>query len=161
MADDHIPATEFGRQVYRLSTAWRREIDQRVRSLALTDATWRPLLYLGRMGDGVRQTDLAAALMIENPSLVRLIDALERAGLVERLEDPDDRRSKRLWMTANGRETYAKAAAIHASLAEAFVKEVSAAELDLCYSVLDRVLRSIATHAATQVTANAAIGENS
>ena len=44
MADDPIPATEFGRQVYRLSTAWRREIDQRVRAFALTDATWRPLL---------------------------------------------------------------------------------------------------------------------
>jgi MarR family transcriptional regulator for hemolysin len=148
MADDPIPATEFGRQVYRLSTAWRREIDQRVRGFGLTDATWRPLLYLGRLGDGVRQTDLAAALMIENPSLVRLIDVLERAGLVERLEDPDDRRSKRLWMTAAGRETYGKVAAIHASLADAFVKDVSPAELDLCYSVLDRVSRAIASHAA-------------
>jgi len=148
MADDHVPATEFGRQVYQLSTAWRREIDQRVRAFALTDATWRPLLYLGRMGEGVRQTDLAAALAIETPSLVRLIDALERAGLVERLEDPDDRRSKRLWMTVAGRETYAKVAAVHAKLAEAFVKDVSLAELDLCYSVLLRVQRSIATHAA-------------
>ena len=153
MADGHIPATEFGRQIYRLSTAWRREIDQRVRGFALTDATWRPLLYLGRMGDGLRQTDLAAALTIENPSLVRLIDALERAGLVERLEDAGDRRSKRLWMTAAGRQTYAEVAAIHASLADAFVKDVSAAELDLCYSVLDRVLRSIASHGA--------VGENS
>jgi MarR family transcriptional regulator, transcriptional regulator for hemolysin len=149
MTDGHVPATEFARQVYRVSAAWRREIDQRVRAFALTDATWRPLLYLGRMGNGVRQTDLAAALAIENPSLVRLIDALERAGLVERLEDPDDRRSKRLWMTAVGRETYAKVAAVHKSLADDFVKDVSAAELDLCYSVLERVLRSIAIHAAT------------
>jgi MarR family transcriptional regulator, transcriptional regulator for hemolysin len=149
MADNPVPATEFARQVYRVATAWRREIDQRVRAFGLTDATWRPLLYLGRMGDGVRQTDLAATLTIESPSLVRLIDALERAGLVERLEDTDDRRSKRLWMTAAGRETYAKVAAIHASLADDFVKDVSEAELDLCYSVLDRVLRSIATRAAT------------
>jgi MarR family transcriptional regulator, transcriptional regulator for hemolysin len=153
MTNEHIPATEFARQVYRVSTAWRREIDEHLRAFALTDATRRPLLYLGRMGDGIRQTDLASALTIENPSLVRLIDALERAGLVERLEDPNDRRSKRLWMTADGRETYCKVAAIHSSLADDFVKDVSAAELDLCYSVLDRVLRSIATHAKT--------GENS
>ena len=157
MADDPISATEFGRQIYRLSTAWRREIDQRVRGFGLTDATWRPLLYLGRMGDGVRQTDLAATLTIENPSLVRLIDALERAGLVERLEDAEDRRSKRLWMTLAGRETYAKVAAIHASLADAFVQDVSAAELAVCHSVLDRVLRSIAIHA----TSHAAVGETS
>jgi MarR family transcriptional regulator for hemolysin len=102
------------------------------------------------MGDGVRQTDLATALTIEDPSLVRLIDALERVGLVERLEDPEDRRSKRLWMTEAGRETYARVAAIHASLADAFVRDVSPVELDLCYNVLDRVLRSIATHAAGQ-----------
>ncbi len=149
MSGQPVPATEFGRQIYRLATAWRREIDLRVRAFGLTDSTWRPLLYLGRMGDGVRQTDLAAAMMIENPSLVRLIDILERGRLVERLEDPEDRRSKRLSMTPAGRQTYAKVAAVHNSLADAFVKEVSPDELDLCYSVLDRVLRSIAAHPAT------------
>jgi MarR family transcriptional regulator for hemolysin len=160
MADGPIPATDFGRQIYRLSAAWRREIDQRVRAFALTDATWRPLLYLGRMGDGVRQTDLAAALAIENPSLVRLIDALERAGLVERMEDPEDRRSKRLSMTAAGRATYAEVAAIHASLAETFVKDVSATELALCYSVLDRVLSAITSHATAQGVPDGRAGEN-
>ena len=161
MADEPISATEFGRQIYRLSTAWRREIDQRVRAFALTEATWRPLLYLGRMGDGVRQTDLAATLTIEDPSLVRLIDALERAGLVERLEDPEDRRSKRIWMTAAGRETYARVADIYTSLADAFVKDVSAAELDLCYRVLDRVLRSIAIHSTADAETYTTTGENS
>jgi MarR family transcriptional regulator for hemolysin len=146
MADDPVAATELGRQIDRLSTAWRREIDLRVRAFGLTDATWQPLLYLGRLGDGVRQTDLAAALMIENSSLVRLIDALERAGLVERLEDPEDRRSKRLWMTPSGRQIYAQVAAVHRSLADAFVVEVSAAERELCYSVLDRILRAIMAH---------------
>jgi MarR family transcriptional regulator for hemolysin len=92
MTDGPVPPTEFGRQVYRLSSAWRREIDVRVRAFGLTDATWRPLLTLGRIGDGVRQTDLAAALMIENSSLVRLLDVLEGARLVERLEDAGDRR---------------------------------------------------------------------
>jgi MarR family transcriptional regulator, transcriptional regulator for hemolysin len=149
MAEDGVQATEFGRQVYLAATVWRREIDGRVRAFGLTEATWRPLLYLGRMGDGVRQTDLAAALMIENPSLVRLVDALERGGLMERLEDPEDRRSKRLWMTPAGREIHAKVTAVHAELAEAFVKDVSPAELNLCYSVLDRVVRSIAGRRAT------------
>jgi MarR family transcriptional regulator for hemolysin len=149
MAEDSIQATEFGRQVYLAANVWRREIDGRVRAFGLTEATWRPLLYLGRMGDGVRQTDLAAALMIENPSLVRLVDALERGRLMERLEDPEDRRSKRLWMTPAGRDIYAKVAAVHAELAEAFVKDVSPAELNLCYSVLERVVRSIAVRAAT------------
>ena len=50
----------------------------------------------------MRQTDLAAALDIEGPSLVRLLDALERQGLVERCGEPDDRRVKTLRMTPAG-----------------------------------------------------------
>jgi MarR family transcriptional regulator for hemolysin len=138
-------ATDFGRQIYRVSTAWRREIDLRVRDFGLTEATWRPLLYLGRLGDGQRQTDLAAALLIEDASLVRLVDALERASLVERVEDPDDRRSKRLTMTETGREIYERVAAIHDGLAEAFIKDVSPKELDLCNAVLGRILKAIET----------------
>ncbi|WP_459675944.1 MarR family winged helix-turn-helix transcriptional regulator [Acidisoma sp. 7E03] len=140
-----IKATDFGRQIYRLSLLWRREIDLRVREFGLTEATWRPLLYLGRLGDGLRQTDLATALMIESASLVRLVDALERCGLAERLEDPEDRRSKRVWMTPAGREIYAKVAAVHESIAESMVQAVTPEELALCDSVLKRILGTIAT----------------
>lgn len=136
-------ATEFGRQIYRVSTAWRREIDLRMRDFGLTEATWRPLLYLGRLGDRQRQTDLAAALMIEDASLVRLVDALERGGFVERIEDPDDRRSKRIVMTDTGRATYVQVAAVHTGLAENFLKGVPPAELAICSEVLDRVMHAI------------------
>lgn len=135
-----IRATEFGRLIYRVSTAWRREIDLRVRDFGLTDATWRPLLYLGRLGDGLRQTDLAAALLIEGASLVRLVDALERAGFVERLEDAEDRRSKRVWLTETGRATFAKVNAVHEKLAQELVRDVSAEELAVCDRVLQRIL---------------------
>lgn len=148
MAEDQVQPTELGSKIYQVAVRWRREIDLRVREFGLTDASWRPLLYIGRLGDGLRQTDLAAALMIENPSLVRLVDVLERAGLVERLDDPDDRRSKRLRMTPAGRATYEKVACVHAKLSNTLVKDVSADELRLCRSVLDRILAAIETHAA-------------
>jgi MarR family transcriptional regulator for hemolysin len=141
-------ATEFGREIYRVSASWRREIDFRVRDFGLTEATWRPLLYLGRLGDRQRQTDLAAALMIEAASLVRLVDALERTGFVERIEDPDDRRSKRITMTEQGRAIYARVDAIHQALAEDFVKDVSPEEMTICASVLARVLHAIDSQSA-------------
>jgi MarR family transcriptional regulator for hemolysin len=147
-------ATEFGRLIYRVSTAWRREIDYRVRDFGLTEATWRPLLYIGRLGDGQRQTDLAAALMIEAASLVRLVDALERAGLVERIEDPDDRRSKRLTMTPEGRAIYEKVAAIHSQLAQDFIRDVSPEDMDVCAAVLESVLSTIESHAPAEPAAS-------
>jgi MarR family transcriptional regulator for hemolysin len=66
----------------------------------------------------MRQTDLAAALDIEGPSLVRLLDALERQGLVVRCGEPDDRRVKTLHMTAAGHAMYTVLAATNQRVAD-------------------------------------------
>jgi MarR family transcriptional regulator, transcriptional regulator for hemolysin len=134
---------EFGRQLFRLGTAWRREIDVRMRRFGLTDATWRPLLHLGRLGDGVRQTDLAASLDIEGPSLVRLLDVLERANLIERVEDAEDRRSKRVRMTEAGHALYSKLYAVYEDLSRFLLDGATAAELDACRSLFAKLERAI------------------
>ena len=63
-------------------------MDEELSGYGLTDATWRPLFHLGRLGDGIRQTELAEALGIQGPSLVRLLDNLERDGLISRTVFP-------------------------------------------------------------------------
>lgn len=87
-----------------LTRHWRQILDAEFQSSGLTDATWRPLLHLDFLGDGTRQKDLAAAIGIEGPSLVRLLDTLVAKGLIERLEDATDRRAKLLRLTPEGRE---------------------------------------------------------
>jgi MarR family transcriptional regulator for hemolysin len=77
---------------YRVAQVSRGEVDHRVSSFEVTDATWRPLLHLGRLGDDVRQTDLVRALGMKGPSLGRLLDVLEKSNLIERVEEADDRR---------------------------------------------------------------------
>jgi len=83
----------------RLTRRWRQVLDSEFQSAGLTDATWRPLLHLHLLGDGVRQKDLAASVGIEGPSLVRLIDTLVMKGLIQRSEDVNDRRVKLLCLT--------------------------------------------------------------
>lgn len=85
-----------------LTRRWRQVLDSEFRSAGLTDATWRPLLHLHVLGDGVRQKDLAASVGIEGPSLVRLIDTLVTKGLIQRSEDVTDRRAKLLCLTPEG-----------------------------------------------------------
>ena len=76
--------------------------DQALSDHGLSYATAIPLLVLSRHGENVRQGVLADELGIEGPSLVRLIDLLQSEGLVERREDPTDRRAKTLHLTAAG-----------------------------------------------------------
>src|SRR5260370_25374412 len=90
---------DFGFRVARIARRLRQAVDAELRVLGLTEATWRPLVYVRRLGDGVRQKELATALSIEGPSLVRLLDNLERRGLIDLRADEGDRRARGLHPT--------------------------------------------------------------
>ena len=82
---------------------WRRAANSVAETHGLTDATALPLILIGRSAGHPRQNALAEAVGIEGPSLVRLLDQLQAAGLVVRMEDPTDRRAKVLSLTPDGK----------------------------------------------------------
>lgn len=83
---------------------WRRAIDRQLQPLGLTEATWLPLLHIARATEPPRQKDLAAALQLDSSSVVRLLDALQAAGFIDRAEG-QDRRAKTVALTDAGRAT--------------------------------------------------------
>ena len=129
--------TEFGLLVARLSRRLRQAVDAEMRLIGLTEATWRPLIYLRSLGDGVRQKELATAMSIEGPSLVRLLDSLERRGFIERREDENDRRARGIHLTRAGRDLAVRAARIGNSLQKRLMDSVPAADLEICERVLE------------------------
>ena len=54
--------------------------------------------------EGARLTELAQLARITKQSMGALVDSLENAGYVERVEDPDDGRASRVRLTARGRK---------------------------------------------------------
>ena len=109
MDQAHAPTNlDFSYRLLLLARRWRALIDARLQQEGLTDAVWRPLVHLAKLGDGVHQKDLAASLGIERPSLVRLLDALERDGFVERNADKNDRRARCLRLTPAGQAIVAQ-----------------------------------------------------
>jgi MarR family transcriptional regulator for hemolysin len=54
------------------------------------------------------QLELARSLGIEGPTLTRHLDGMERAGLVERRRDPNDRRAVLVELTDAGRELHTR-----------------------------------------------------
>ncbi|MDP2119193.1 MAG: MarR family transcriptional regulator [Hoeflea sp.] len=57
---------------------------------------------------GANQADLAAALGVERPRMVPLIDALEARGWATRTPDPTDRRNRHIFLTEAGAEALAE-----------------------------------------------------
>jgi MarR family transcriptional regulator, transcriptional regulator for hemolysin len=130
---------EIGLLIARLGRLWRREADQALADHGLSQATAHPLRVLFGRGKFLRQGALADEIGIEGPSLVRLIDLLQAEGLVERREDPTDRRAKTLHLTAEGE---AKAEEINRVLrrVRAFLlKDIPAADLAVTFDVLQRI----------------------
>ncbi|MBR9883435.1 MAG: MarR family transcriptional regulator [Oceanospirillales bacterium] len=93
----------FGYRFVTLSRRWRRFVDMRLAEAGLTDATWVPLMHLAQSGDGVSQKLLAERAGIDTSTLVRLIDILAKKGLLERREDPEDRRARKIYLTTAGK----------------------------------------------------------
>jgi DNA-binding MarR family transcriptional regulator len=73
----------------------RVDADKRARSHDMTRAQWGILIWLERQ-PGISQKELAELLEVEPITVARLVDRLERRGMVERRPDPRDRRIWRL-----------------------------------------------------------------
>ncbi|WP_295045889.1 MarR family transcriptional regulator [uncultured Paracoccus sp.] len=125
-------------QVMRLM---RRDYDTQAQAVGLTLSRARALTTLSRM-DGATQADLAAALDIEAPTLKRQLDALERAGFVERRPDKDDGRKNALFLTARGQDS--SIVDFTRRMRADLVAGIPAQDLAVAQSVLDRIAANIA-----------------
>lgn len=80
---------------------WRRVIDRELQPYGLTQATWLPLLYIARAETPSHQKALADAIGLDASAVVRLLDCLQKQGLIERREGTD-RRFKEIHLTEQG-----------------------------------------------------------
>ena len=116
----------------------RTVYDRRVEPLGLTRAQWRVMTRLNRL-EYCTQTKLATELEIEKPTLGKLIERLEAKGWVERRSDPDDARSKIVYLTP---VAHPLLQAMHSEAEEVVAgifAGVSAAEAKRLYTILDHI----------------------
>src|SRR6202020_859530 len=87
----------------------------------------------------MRQNELASSLSLDGSSVVRLLDALESAGLIERCEDRADRRAKSLMLTARGRQTVDQLERVSQDIRDLVLGEVSDEDLARSLRLLETV----------------------
>lgn len=92
----------FTGQLMLAGRQWRQISQAAVTAHGISAAAAAPLLFIRRLGGGVRQVTLADYVGVEGATLVRLVDQLCAAGLVRREVDPSDRRANVLSLTDEG-----------------------------------------------------------
>ena len=82
------------------------------------------LLILGRAGElGMSMRAVAQEQVLTTGGATRLVDRMEAAGLVERTEDPGDRRGRLVRLTAAGEATAVRASRVHVENIQRFFVE--------------------------------------
>lgn len=114
-------AEDLGRLLAYLKGAEKGNQLDAVAELELSVSQARTLVMLERLGGAAAVGVLAGRLPLSQGATSRVVEGLHQAGLVERQEDPSDRRVKRVTITDAGRATVerfdefraAKAAVLH------------------------------------------------
>ena len=91
----------------------------------------------------MRQKDLADSLGIEGSTLVRLIDSLDRAGLIERHPNAD-RRARTLHLTQRGRELFEQVEAATIAVRQEILDGISDEDLAVTVGVTERICAALA-----------------
>jgi MarR family transcriptional regulator, transcriptional regulator for hemolysin len=94
--------------------------------------------------DGLTQAELARRQRVEAPSICRMVDRLERDGLVERRADPGDRRATRVRLTPAGLEVADRGAEILAAIERTIGESLDEEEQRVLGALLSRVLDVLA-----------------
>lgn len=134
----------FGALLSQTARTWRRAVDRRLQPFGLTEATWLPLIRLARTPETMRQKELAASLSLDGSAVVRLLDQLQAAGLIERREEDGDRRARTIVLTGAGEAMVARVETVALEVRDQALAGLSERDVATTARVLAHICRELA-----------------
>ncbi|MGF1695397.1 MarR family transcriptional regulator [Vibrio lamellibrachiae] len=101
MTEQFSRQTSFGWMINVIAGQAAKKFEIELKKHGLTLALWPTMMCLWEE-EGVTQRDISAKSKVENSTTTRTLDKLEKLGLVERRDDPNSRRSFRIYLTEQG-----------------------------------------------------------
>jgi MarR family transcriptional regulator, transcriptional regulator for hemolysin len=142
---DHDLRSNVGHWAHVAAHRFERAMND---ELAAEGLTYRQCQVLGWIAiDGeLAQVDLAERMNIEPPTLVRVLDGMERAGLIERIACPGDRRRKVVRATAKSLPIWQKIIACANRVRSRSIRGLSEAEEASLRRLLRKVHDNLESH---------------
>lgn len=122
------------------STAIARRLQKNFKQhgIDITIEQWSVLYHLWKQ-DGLSQQELCSATFRDKPSITRLVDNLEKQKLVKRVASLEDRRINLIYLSETAAELRDQTMEMANQTLNEALTGVSAKEIELCKSVLQRV----------------------
>ena len=130
--------------VLRVHAAVVPRLERELAAVGMPLSWYDVLLELNSAPDRrLRMTELGAKAVLSRERVSRVVDELERAGLVRREPNPDDRRSLFAVLTEEGRERLRAAAPAYlAGIEEHYTRHLDDEEIGVLSRALTRVLEA-------------------
>lgn len=125
-----------------LAKAMARELAGRLASRGASLGQWGVLLFLWAR-DGRSQGELARLVAIEDATMVRTIDRMERDGLVRRERDAQDRRRVNVFLTEEGRQLRDSLVPCAVAANEAATRALTGAEVEQAKDLMRRMISAL------------------
>lgn len=141
-------STSFDRQsslgwlINVVANKLKNDFDTELKKHGLTIALWPTLMCLWEE-EGVTQREIAIKSKVESSTTTRTIDKLERLHLVERRDDPQSRRSFRIYLTDEGRALQSTLIHIPVDINESMLSSLDSEEQKQMLGLLKKLVRNI------------------
>ncbi len=129
----------------RIMGRYNAALREEMATLGLTTPQMRALAVLSVI-DGILIRELAVYAVVEQSTLSRALEKLDREGLVRRQTDADDSRATRLYLTAEGRVAYDR---LWPHMAQSYARMFRGIESDeqrAFVGTLQKILRNVRVH---------------
>lgn len=136
-------ASDFGVLMKHLLVSSSRDFFHAVEQAGLTFTQVKCLHILGEADEPLPINALSETLGLSGPAISRAVDGLVQRGEVKRTEDPRDRRSKLLTLSARGRRSIDHFVAIRFAGIRRFVEELTDDERTALGAALGPVARRL------------------
>ena len=136
-------AADLGVLMKHLLVSSSRDFFSAIEEAGLTFTQVKCLHLLGDADEPLPLNGLSGRLGLSGPAISRAVDGLVQRGEVKRTEDPRDRRSKLLTLSARGRRTIDRFVAIRFAGIKRFVEGLSEEELSSLAGGIGPIARSL------------------
>lgn len=111
-------------------------------NLPITPDQFRVLTHLWQ-NDGCPQQELANSSNRDRANVTRILDILEREGIVMRKNHESDRRVYRIYLTEYGKSLEEKAAKCAKKSIEDALAGIKKSDVEICLSVLKKTIQNL------------------
>lgn len=128
------------------SRSWTYRIDNLLRAeTGQTRARWQVLFTMEFAEQPVTMSEIAARLKVQWPTMARVVEGMERDGLLERQDNPADGRSKLLHLTPSGTALIEQIQPILDRERAQLLAGLSEDDLKICAGLLHRIFEAALT----------------